>query len=89
MMAEPEYGLPQVGAHASSATAATNALDHEADIAKVQGIAGARQHRKKHHGPRPTGQPVATSIALLPPPSSIACIMSPRSKFSGSRAMAH
>ena len=37
----------KVGAHALRATAATNALDHEADIVKVQEWLGHAQHR--HH----------------------------------------
>jgi integrase/recombinase XerD len=35
----------EIGAHALRATAATNALDHQADIAKVQEWLGPRQHR--------------------------------------------
>jgi integrase/recombinase XerD len=30
------YSAVEIGAHALRATAATNALDHQADIAKVQ-----------------------------------------------------
>jgi integrase/recombinase XerD len=37
----------KIGAHALRATAATNALDHEADIVKVQEWLGHAQHR--HH----------------------------------------
>jgi hypothetical protein len=35
----------EIGAHALRATAATNALDHQADIAKVQEWLGSRQYR--------------------------------------------
>lgn len=47
----------RIGAHALRATAATNALDHEADIAKVQewlghaNIATTRIYDHRHHGP--------------------------------------
>ena len=39
----------EIGAHALRATAATNALDHQADIAKVQEWLGPRQHRHNPH----------------------------------------
>jgi integrase len=39
----------EIGAHALRATAATNALDHQADIAKVQEWAWPRQHRHDAH----------------------------------------
>jgi len=39
----------EVGVHALRATAATNALDHQADIAQGPGVAWSRQHR--HHPP--------------------------------------
>jgi integrase/recombinase XerD len=39
----------EIGAHALRATAATNALDHQADIAKVPGVAWPRQHRHHSH----------------------------------------
>jgi integrase/recombinase XerD len=47
----------RIGAHALRATAATNALEHEADIAKVQewlghaSIATTRIYDHRHHGP--------------------------------------
>lgn len=35
----------EIGAHALRATAAANALDHQADIAKVQEWLGSREYR--------------------------------------------
>jgi integrase/recombinase XerD len=39
----------EIGAHSLRATAATNALDHEADIAKVQEWLGHAKHRHRAH----------------------------------------
>jgi integrase/recombinase XerD len=47
-----------IGAHALRATAATNALDHQADIAKVQewlGHANISTTRIYDHPPHPAG----------------------------------
>ncbi|HEV2334398.1 MAG TPA: tyrosine-type recombinase/integrase, partial [Stellaceae bacterium] len=61
----------EIGAHALRATAATNALDHQADIAKVAGMARPRQHRHHPHlrpsEDPPRGQPdVQGGILNLP-----------------------
>lgn len=45
--------------HSMRATAATNALSNEADIAKVQGVAGSRE--RFHHAPlRPAQEQAGT-----------------------------
>ena len=45
---EPRLGF-EIGAHALPATAATNALDHQADIAKAQEWLGHAKHRDHPH----------------------------------------
>ena len=69
----PEYSGAlagfEIGAHALRATAATNALDHQADIAKVQEWLGraniATTRIYDHRTPRPEGQPDVQSSVLI------------------------
>ena len=59
----------EIGAHALRATAATNALDHQADIAKVQEWLGHAEHRHHPHLRSPAhaarGQPDVQGRLLM------------------------